>query len=310
MISPVPTSDYRLLHRYAFEADEAAFEELIRRHGRMAHGACRRVLGPAGDAEDAAQSAFLSLAEKARPLALRLGPHGSLAGWLYRVAVNAALQQRRAAKARRRREVAVVRDYVVAGQAVSSDVVTCVEQAELIDILDEALNELPQRYRTPLVLCHLEGKTQHEAALELGLSFGTLRRRLDRGRKLLKASMGRRGVVATSAMLALAWKSAAAQTTAIPEGLAAAVIAKTKEPPALVTFVRPRVTTPARVPVPVPTPPTSLSATFYAVFLAMLLLIVAIPSVVSLFTRASEGVASYESRAASTLMPLPTRALE
>ncbi|MGC1276049.1 MAG: hypothetical protein WBC44_20285, partial [Planctomycetaceae bacterium] len=84
MISPVPVSDYVLLRRFAFDGDDDAFEELVRRHTAMARGVCRRVLGPAGDADAAAQSAFLSLATHARPLAGRLGPTGSLAGWLYR----------------------------------------------------------------------------------------------------------------------------------------------------------------------------------------------------------------------------------
>src|SRR5690606_30748768 len=99
-----------------------------------------------------------------------------LAGWLYRVAVNTALQQRRASKARRRREQTVFRERDVHAAGVAAGV----EQAELLVVLDEELKELPLAYRTPLVLCHLEGKTQHEAAEVLGLSYGTLRRRLDR----------------------------------------------------------------------------------------------------------------------------------
>ena len=279
MISPVRVSDYRLLHRFAFEEDHAAFEELVRRHAGMARGVCRRVLGPSGDADDAAQTAFLSLAKHAKPLALRLGPTGSLAGWLYRVAVNAALQQRRASKARRRREAAVVRER----ESWSDGVAGGVEHSELLALLDEELKELPPRYRTPLVLCHLEGKTQHEAADALGLSYGTLRRRLDRGRKLLRSRIGRRGVVASGAVLAVFWRSAEAQAGVCATALVGSVAAAIKgAAPSVVTVLKPRVATSARVPRSGGGVAGPVSATVYSLALAAVLTAMAIPPMVSL----------------------------
>jgi RNA polymerase sigma factor (sigma-70 family) len=285
MITPVRPSDYRLLHRFAFEADEEAFEELVERHAGMTRAVCRRVLGPAGDADDAAQTAFASLAKNAAALAVKLGPSGSLAGWLYRVAVNAALQQRRAAKARRRREATVVREREPA-----EGVATEVEHADLLRVLDEELKELPASYRTPLVLCHLEGKTQHEAAEQLGLSYGTLRRRLDRGKKLLRARIGRRGAVTTSAILAALLDSVTAKAGTVPTGFAQAVTASlTVGPPVAkspVALVRPRVASASRVPRPVSPFAGPIPATVYSLLLAALLTVMAIPPVVSLIASA------------------------
>ena len=303
MITPVRPSDYRLLHRFAFDDDEGAFEELVRRHAEMARGVCRRVLGPAGDADDAAQAAFLSLAQHARPLAVRLGPSGSLAGWLYRVAVNAALQQRRASKARRRREVAVIRE-----REQTSDGVTCaVEQAELLAVLDEELKSLPQRYRTPLVLCHLEGKTQHEAAEELGLSYGTFRRRLDRGRKLLRARIKRRGVLATSVGILCVLQKSVAEAAGSSADLIASISAAVKDVPPPVSVVRPRVASSGRVPGPTVRRPGSIPVSVYVVLLATLLVAMAVPPVVSRIASAGNSAPSADAdRPAAPSSALPS----
>lgn len=303
MITPMRPSDFRLLQRYALEQDEAAFEELVQRHGGMTRGVCHRVLGAGGDADDAAQSAFLSLAKNAPLLVEQLGPSGSLGGWLYRVAVNAALQQRRATKARKNREIAVVRERDHnAGSAA-----TVVEQSELLIVLDEEMRDLPARYRTPLVLCHLEGKTQHEAASELGLSYGTLRRRLDQGRQLLKARIGRRGVMASSAFLVMFWKSAAAEASSLPlafvESVTSALKRNSGTIPQPVAVVRPRVASPARVPGPGAKAAGSLSTSFYASTLALLLLAMAVPPVISAIE--SEANASSSAQTDSPAMRSP-----
>ncbi|HEY8503551.1 MAG TPA: sigma factor [Gemmataceae bacterium] len=92
--------DGQLLARFAGQADQSAFGELARRHGRMVLAACRRVLGDAHEAEDAAQAAFLILARKAGSLTSR----PSVGGWLYGVALRVARQAERDARRRRLRE--------------------------------------------------------------------------------------------------------------------------------------------------------------------------------------------------------------
>src|SRR5436305_13083022 len=93
-------TDALLLEQYVVAENHAAFAALVRRHGPMVHGVCRRVLGDAHDADDAFQATFLVLAGRAASV----GKAESLGGWLYRVAYNTALKARARAAARRRRE--------------------------------------------------------------------------------------------------------------------------------------------------------------------------------------------------------------
>src|SRR5262249_35924007 len=78
--------------------------------------------------------------------------------------------------------------------------------------LDEELTRLAEKYRAPLVLCYLEGATRDEAAQQLGWSLATLKRRLEQGRKLLRARLTRRGLTLSAGLLA----TLAAEATARP----------------------------------------------------------------------------------------------
>src|SRR5262249_38323629 len=161
-----------LLRRFTAGRDEAAFAVLVRRHGAMVLGVCRRVLANADDAEDAFQATFLALARKAS--AIRAGQ--SLGGWLYRVAYHAALKARRRAADRRGRE----------GHAAArrpADPLEEVTGRELLALLDEEMQRLPERCRTPLVLCLLDGQTRDEVARRLGCSVSTLQRRVEEGKE-------------------------------------------------------------------------------------------------------------------------------
>src|SRR5207248_8680290 len=75
---------------------------------------------------------------------------------------------------------------------------------ELLALLDEELQRLPDVYREPLVLCYLEGRTCDEAAREFGCSLGTMKRRLERAREALRARLTARGVALPAALLAAA----------------------------------------------------------------------------------------------------------
>jgi RNA polymerase sigma factor (sigma-70 family) len=173
--------DRQLLERFTQGGEQAAFETLVRRHGPLVLGLCRRLLHSLHDAEDAFQATFLVLARKAAAIARS----ESLGSWLYKVAYRVALKARERTAARQLREQR-------AGQRTTADPLAEITGRELLTVLDEELRQLPERYRTPLVLYHLQGKTREQVAGELGWSLRTLRRRLEQGRECLRARLKRR----------------------------------------------------------------------------------------------------------------------
>jgi len=183
--------DRALLARFVATGDEAAFALLVDRHGPLVRGTCRRVLGDAHLADDAFQATFFLLARKAPSLRLRAG----LANWLYVVARRSAV---RLAK-RQSREGGGRPGVIDTAQAPDH---RPDDLAELLEALDEELARLPDRYRGPLVACFLRARTQDEAAAEFGWSVSTLRRRLARGRELLRARLTARGATLGAGLLA------------------------------------------------------------------------------------------------------------
>ena len=166
------------MDRFVCHRDEAAVSALVGRHGAMVLGVCRRVLGNSHDADDAFQATFLVLARRAETVQ----PSGQVGRWLHGVAVQTA-RKARAIRARRLgREVATDQ---VAAVAAAPDPSTNLDHADLLGRLDRAIGGLPGRYRTPVVLCLLEGRTHREAADLLGWPVGTVSGRLSRARALL-----------------------------------------------------------------------------------------------------------------------------
>lgn len=173
-------SDRQLLARFAESRDQDAFTVLVRRHGPMVLAVCRRVLGEIADAEDAFQATFVVLARKAGAS----GWQESLGSWLYEVAYRCAAKARTASA--RRRSPVQVPDMPEKERACA------VEHEELRAVLDDELSRLPEKYRAPLVLCYLEGKSSEEAAGLLGCPVGTVHGRLSRARDLLRARLAKR----------------------------------------------------------------------------------------------------------------------
>jgi RNA polymerase sigma factor (sigma-70 family) len=208
-----PPSDRELLHRFAAARDEDAFAEVVRRHAPMVLGVCERVLHSRHDAEDTAQACFLVLARKAGSLAWQpcVGPR------LYQVAYRLS-RKARVGGARRLARLATLAQRPVAVPPEEPS------WRELHAVLDEELDRLPAKYRAPLVLCYLEGQTRDEAAQQLGCPLGTLKSRLERGRELLRARLGRRGVTLSAALAVVGLAAPAAQAT--PAELVGAVTAK------------------------------------------------------------------------------------
>jgi RNA polymerase sigma factor (sigma-70 family) len=175
-------TDGQLLECFIEHRDDAAFAALVRRHGPMVWGVCRRLLHQ-HDAEDAFQATFLVLVRKAASIVSR----ERVANWLYGVAHQTALQARRTAARRRARETQVTNmpEPAVMEQDLWSD---------LQPLLDQELRRLPDAYREVIVLCALEGKTRKEVAQQLGLPEGTVGSRLARARTMLAKRLARHGL--------------------------------------------------------------------------------------------------------------------
>jgi RNA polymerase sigma factor (sigma-70 family) len=186
----VAVTDEELLGRFVNERDEAAFESLLLRHGAMVLGVCRRILRREADAHDAFQATFLVFLRKAGSIK----PRAMVGNWLYGVAQRTSLR----ARALRRMQTMSWADESLASCDASQDRV----QAELRDLLDRELSQLPDKYRAPVVLCALEGRSIKEAAQTLNCPTGTIASRLSRGRDLLAKRLMRQGFVISSAALA------------------------------------------------------------------------------------------------------------
>jgi RNA polymerase sigma factor (sigma-70 family) len=203
-------SDGQLLEGFVTRRDQDAFAALVRRHGPLVWGLCRRILSRAEDAEDAFQATFLVLARRAGSIAKRESVGSWLHGVAHRVAVRAKRAEARRRTAERQRPVAP-----------PPDALQEVVWRDLRRTLDEEVLRLPARCRVPFVLCYLEGKTNEEAACLLGCPKGTVLSRLAHARELLRARLARRGLVLSAGLLATMLPLNAAPA-AVPAALIAA----------------------------------------------------------------------------------------
>jgi RNA polymerase sigma factor (sigma-70 family) len=175
-------TDGQLLERFTTTNDPDAFRLLVERHGPMVLAVCRSNLGNVHDVDDAFQNTFVSLALHARTIERG----DSIGPWLHRVAIRTACKMRSEASTRRTRERATIGDANV-GTFDPPDF--CSHR-----LLREEMSRLPDRYRLPLVLCYLEGKSNQEAAAQLQCPVGTIKGRLWRARQTLKERLTRRGL--------------------------------------------------------------------------------------------------------------------
>jgi RNA polymerase sigma factor (sigma-70 family) len=183
-------TDGQLLTRFIASRDEPSFALLVRRHGPMVWRLCLRVLGHVQDAEDCFQAAFLVLARRATSVAKRESVGSFLYGVAYRTALDA-----KAINARRRSREKQVEDMPHPE----------VRPADVTDWrpwLDRELSRLPEKYRTAVILCDLEGRTRKEVARQLKVPEGTLSSRLATGRRLLAKRLSRYGLSLSGALLA------------------------------------------------------------------------------------------------------------
>lgn len=210
-------SDAQLLEAFIERRGQGAFRALLERHGAMVMGVCRRILRNHHDAEDAFQATFLVLARKAASVV----PRRLLANWLYGVACRTAMKANSSACRRRLRErqVSDMPEPQTADHQLWS---------ELETLIDRELSRLADKYRAPVVLVDLQGKTRKEAARTLHIAEGTLSSRLAKARSLLAARLARHGYALPVGSLVLLLGAA---SPAIP----ATILAATAEAAALST---------------------------------------------------------------------------
>ena len=205
-------TDGQLLGCFLEQRDEVAFAGIVRRHGPMVWGVCRRILPTLHDAEDAFQATFLVLVRKAATIV----PREKVANWLYGVARQTALKARATTAKLRTRERQVTE--MPEPEAVRQDL-----WHDLLPVLDQELSQMPDKYRVPIVLCDLEGKTRKEAARQMGWPEGTMAGRLARARALLAKRLARHGVVLSGESLA-ALLAVNAASAGVPATVASSTI--------------------------------------------------------------------------------------
>jgi RNA polymerase sigma factor (sigma-70 family) len=199
-------TDERLLRDYVARRDAGAFAAIVRRHGGLVFGVCRRVLGREQDVEDAFQATFLVLVRKAASLSRP----NLLGNWLYGVAYRIASKIRSANVRQRMREAPMV--DLPAPEA--NDDATW---RDLRPVLDDELCRLPERYRRPIVLFYLEGKSAEEIATALGRPRGTVLSQLARARERLRVRLSRRRLALSVGILTILLERTASSDAAVPE---------------------------------------------------------------------------------------------
>ena len=208
-------SDGQLLERFTSrrpDVAEPAFAALVARHGPMVLSVCHGSLGNIHDAEDAFQATFVVLARKAGSLwkPELLGP------WLHGVASHTARRLKEKNTRRRRHEAeAAMSGKIAVAQAEQH--ARSIAQRDEIDVLHQEIERLPQRYKTAIVLCDLEGLTHEAAARRLGRPVGTISARLSRARERLRSRLSRRGLALSAGVIATA--ASASSARAMPAAL-------------------------------------------------------------------------------------------
>ncbi len=197
-------SDTALLSAWQRNRDAEAFHVIVNRHGRLVYNTCRHIVRNDTDAADVAQECFLSLATTPPDI------DRSLAGWLHRLATHRSLNHLKKQKRHRDREVryaSTLPDFLHP------------ETDDLLSLIDEAIDALPDELRTPLVDHFFSRRSHQEVAVELGVPRRTVSYRINSGIEQLRTTLSKRGVAAPLAGLValLEWQRAEAEP--LPDGL-------------------------------------------------------------------------------------------
>ncbi len=204
-------TDAELVQRFSNQRDELAFTEIVRRHGPMVYGTCRRILNHGSDADDAFQATFFVLARKAG----QIRDARALGAWIHSVAMKVARKAQQQAINRRVRQMAAAKPEAVQPATPVGD---------LWAVIDDELNKLPVHLRQAIIACDISGKSRSQAAQQLGWPEGTVAKRLAKARQELARQLTQRGVTLGVAGLAAGW--AAEACSAIPSRLVTETISQ------------------------------------------------------------------------------------
>lgn len=210
-------TDGQLLNRYVVHREDDAFALLLQRHGPMVLGLCKRLIREPHAAEDAFQATFMVLVRKADSIIKQ----DSLASWLYGVAYRTARRVRSTTDRHRPVEFSTM-------QEPCKDAADHASWQQLRPVLDEEVNRLPEKFRAPVILCYIEGKSNDEAAKQLAWPVGTVKGRLSQARALLRGRLARRGLTLAGVTATVAATDYAA-VAAVAPALAAATIQSARQ---------------------------------------------------------------------------------
>lgn len=188
---PQNKTDAELLHLIVEQNNQDAFRMLIEKHSTLLMSVCLQILRDKNDAEDAFQNAVIKLVQNSG----KIKNPQYVSSWLYQVAQRESLnilRQKKRIKAEPLGEHSAVTNEPEASQENSEELVT----------LHEELNQLPEKYRAPIILCYLEGKTRQEASAELNVTVNSVKASLTTGRELLKKRLLKRGIALASVLTA------------------------------------------------------------------------------------------------------------
>ena len=198
------TSDIALLRAWQHDRSAEAFHILVSRHAALVFNTSRHILRNEADAADVTQECFLSLATTP--------PHieRSLAGWLHRLATHHALNHLKAAKRRREREVRYAREFPETVHG---------ELDDLMTLVDEAIDALPDDFRLPLIDHFLRQQTHQEVADGLSIPRRTATHRIHRGVEELREILRKKGVAVSGSALVAFLDAQRADAAAVPHAL-------------------------------------------------------------------------------------------
>jgi len=184
-------SDEELIGLFIGQRDVGAYEEILKRYQDKIYGLALRITRNPTDAEDILQEVFLTLTRKIDTFR----GESKFSSWLYRIAVNASYMHLRGEK---KHETDVsLEDYApydekgtLMGRIASKDWTDRPDKVlfskEALDIIEKAVNQLPESYRVVFHLRDVEGLSNEEVAEILGLSIPAIKSRLHRGRLFLR----------------------------------------------------------------------------------------------------------------------------